>query len=209
MPIHQRIGWLAAAVLALTLPIWLDQLIAPGERLTIWTWTESRATFEQGISIVFVLSAIAGFFLFRQGAKDWREWSALRFGLGIWIALVLLFSGYTFWIFGLSEQTEAASFERDHFEIRTIQSSGADGSFHFLTIMSCDRNMLSQRVIYLDEFVGGNGARFTENTENENLLTIEYSNEGRVLNETTFDLDTLYRQCMSGESPRPSPFKLN
>ncbi|CUS47635.1 MAG: hypothetical protein HLUCCO02_11185 [Idiomarinaceae bacterium HL-53] len=209
MPIHQRIGWLAAAVLSLTLPIWLDPLIAPGDRLTIWTWTESRGIAEQGISILFVFSAIAGFFLFRQGAKDWREWKTLRFGLGIWITLVILFSGYTFWIFSLTEQTETASFERDHFEVRTIQSSGTDGSFHFLTVMSCDRQLLSQRVIYLDEFVGGNGAQFSEQPDDENLLTIQYTNEGRVLNETVFDLDELYRQCMTGESPRPSPFKLN
>ncbi|RTE86528.1 MULTISPECIES: hypothetical protein [Gammaproteobacteria] len=205
MPIQQRIGWIAAAVLALTLPIWLDAVLAPGDSLTIWTWSDARATVERGIAILFVVSAFVGYLFFRKAAKDWKEWKAIRFGLGMWSALVILFSGSTFYLFGISVQSEAASYERDNFVVRTIQSEAVDGTSHFVTVMSCERKITSQTVIYLDEFTGGNGAGFRESDEEESILFIDYTNEGRVLNTTSFDLDSLYNQCVSGSSPRPNP----
>lgn len=205
MPTQQRIGWIAAAVLALTLPIWLDAVLAPGNSLTIWTWSDARATVERGIAVLFFASAIAGYFLFRKGAKDWKEWKTIRFGLGMWIVLVVLFSGYTFYLFGISEQTQAASYERENFVVRIIQSESIQNTSHFVTIMSCDRKLTSQTVIYLDEFTGGNGAAFREDEQENNVLIVDYTTEGRVLNSTSFDLDSLYTQCVSGQSPRPNP----
>ncbi|MCC5855263.1 MAG: hypothetical protein JJU10_06215 [Idiomarina sp.] len=201
MPIQQRLVWLGLAALTLTVPIWFDAVLTPSDKLFFWRWTEQQMQFESMIAIMFLVSAAVGFFCFWRGAKDWDQWPILRIGLWIWVALVTLFVGFSLYMYSLGQQTEVATYEGDRFEVRAIKTeSGYAEAPWLLVVMSCDRSALYQRVIQVDRFMGGDDVRLTP--ENDMLL-VEYTNEGRTLHEVTLDLDSLHRQCLRGESPRP------
>lgn len=209
MKVQQRIVWIGLAALALTLPIWFDAVLAPGDRLFFWRWTDFQMTAESWVSVSFLIAAIAGYFFFRQGAKDWEQWPVLRIGIGIWIFMVALFVGFSVWMYSSGEQRLAAEFQDERFDVRAIEVKGMMDEPRFLIVMSCDQSLLHQRVIHIDQFMGGDDVRFVPSETEAFLLKVEYTNEGRVLHEVDLDLDSLHRQCLRGESPRPSPFALS
>lgn len=66
--------------------------------------------------------------------------------------------------------------------------------------MSCDFRGLYKRVIHIDRFVGADDVEFQRDSE---YLLASYTLHGRELREQSYDIEALYQQCLTGESPRP------
>ncbi len=209
MKVQQRIVWIGLAALALTLPIWFDAVLAPGDRLFFWRWTEFQMTAESLVSVSFLVAAVAGYFFFRKGAGDWPQWPLLRIGLGVWIFMVTLFVGFSVWMYSIGEQRMAAEYHHERFDVRAIEVQGMMDEPRFLIVMSCDQSLIHQRVIHIDQFMGGDDVSFALSETENYTLNVDFTNEGRVLHAVALDLDSLHRQCLRGESPRPSPFALS
>lgn len=202
MPVQNRIVWIAIAALLLTLPMWFDLVLMPGEAVFAWRWTEHQVLVESLISIGFLVGAVVGYFLLRKGLQDLKEWRMIRIGVGVWIALIALFVAFTIYMYNLGTQEVAATYETEDFTITAVQLTGGEDHTEFFVVMSCAHTGPYKRLIYIDRYTGADEIEFAEASSGEQLYA-HYSLEGREQLRQTYDLPELYQQCLDSDSPRP------
>jgi len=202
MQVQQRVLWICLAALLITSPLWFEALTMPGDSVFVWRWTEHQMFVESIISVVLLVAVIGGYFAFRKGAVDWPQWRVLRIGLWIWIALVTLLAAFSVLMYSMGEQRIAAQFETDDFVISAFEVGGTEEeSAQFFVVMSCAQTALYKRVIHLDRFVGADSVEFRQ--RDDDTVSAHYMIDGRELRYEVYDVAELYRQCLSGDSPRP------
>ncbi|RUO37728.1 hypothetical protein CWE13_07210 [Aliidiomarina shirensis] len=199
MAVQQRVIWIGLAIILLTIPVWFDAVVMPGDYVFIWRWTESQIIFESLITVGFLIAAIVGFFVLRKAALDWQYWKIARLGVSIWIAMLVLLTLFSLLIYYAGDQDVRAEFEGEGFTVSAL-GSGVEENSQFFVVMSCDQRGMYKRVIHIDRFIGADDVEFRADGEN---LNAHYTIEGRELRYQTYVLPELYQQCLTGESPRP------
>ncbi|MFU8785255.1 hypothetical protein [Aliidiomarina sp.] len=199
MPAQQRAMWIGLSILLLTIPVWFDAVAMPGDYLFIWRWTETQVIFESLITTGFLVAAIAGYFTLRRGVGDWQHWKIARLGVGIWIAMIALLTLFSLVMYYAGNQQAIDTYEGEGYTISALGSGSADNSQIFV-VMSCDYRGVYKRVIHLDRFVGADNVEFRRDGQ---TLFGHYTLEGRELRYQEYDLEALYQQCLTGDSPRP------
>lgn len=199
MAIQQRVIWISLAIILLTIPVWFDAVMMPGDYVFVWRWTESQIIFESLITVGFLIAAIAGYFVLRRAALDWQYWKIARLGISIWIAMLVLLTMFSLLIYYAGDQNIRAEFEGEGYTVSAL-GSGTEENSQFFVVMSCDQRGLYKRVIHIDRFIGADNVEFRTDGEN---LNAHYTIEGRELRYQTYALPELYQQCLTGESPRP------
>ncbi|RUO23337.1 hypothetical protein CWE08_01425 [Aliidiomarina iranensis] len=199
MAVSQRVIWIGLAILLLTIPVWFDAVVMPGDYVFVWRWTESQIIFESLITVGFLLAAIAGYFLLRRVALDWQYWKIARLGIFIWIAMLVLLTAFSLLIYYAGDQDVRAEYEGEGYTVSAL-GSGVEENSQFFVVMSCDQRGIYKRVIHIDRFIGADDVEFRLDGEN---LNAHYTIEGRELRYQTYALGDLYQQCLTGDSPRP------
>lgn len=199
MSMQERALWVGLAVLLLTLPVWFDAVVMPGDYVFIWRWTASQVIYEGLITVGFLVAAMAAYGMLRKVALSWQHWKILRLGLAIWIAMLTLLTLFSLAVYYAGNQTALAAYEGEGFNVSALGSGvGAEGQI--FVVMSCDYRGLYKRVIHLDRFVGADNVDFRRSG---NSLFGHYTLEGRELRYQEYDIAALHQQCLTGDSPRP------
>ncbi|RUO35693.1 hypothetical protein [Aliidiomarina sanyensis] len=198
---QQRIIWICLAVILLTMVVWFDAVMLPGDYLFFWRWTESQIIFESLITVGFLVAAIFGYFILRKGAGDWSQWKTLRLGIFIWIGMIGLLTLFSLFVYTFGNQEISDKYEGDGYTVTALGSViESEGVGDFFIVMSCDYRGIYKRVIHIDRVTGVEDVAFV--FEND-MLRASYRIEGREQRYTELDVNALYEQCLSGESPRP------
>ncbi|MCL4409629.1 MAG: hypothetical protein M1356_04830 [Gammaproteobacteria bacterium] len=203
---QQRILWVSISILLLTIPVWFDAVTLPGDFVYVWRWTDSQIIYESLITVMFLVAAIVAYGLLRKAVGEFAQWKILRIGVAIWIAMIAILVLFSLAMYYAGNQSTLADYDGEGYNVVAMGSGiaedteeGQAASGQIFVVMSCDYRGLYKRVIHIDRFVGADDVSLRRDGE---YLLASYTLHGRELREQSYDLEALYQQCLTGESPR-------
>ncbi|RUO26824.1 hypothetical protein CWE09_09075 [Aliidiomarina minuta] len=194
--LQERLMWLVLAVVALSVPLWYEIAAQPGEYIFSWRWTEYQVLVESIISVVHLVIVICGFFMLRKAVGDMPQWSMVRLGTWIWIALVAIFALFSVLMFNIAENEVIESYEDEGYKVNFVRVSGSEEDIQIFSVLSCNHTLLYKNLLHLDRFIGAEKVDISVDTDS--VMTASYVLDDRVVREQRYDLAALYTQCREG-----------
>lgn len=190
----QRLGWLVLAMVALSVPLWYEIALQPGNYVFAWRWTEQQGLVESIVSVLHVVLVIWGVFMLKRAVGDMPQWPLIRIGAWIWVGMVALFALFSVVMNQVGEHSVVESVEGDGYRINFVRIAGTQEEYTQMNaVLSCNHTMLYKNVLYLERLVGVDNVQVS--MDGDNIMTVNYRSETTTVREEAYDIDDFYRRC--------------
>lgn len=190
----QRLGWLVLAMVALSVPLWYEIALQPGNYVFTWRWTEQQGLIESIVSVLHVVIVVWGVFMLRRAVGDMPQWRLIRIGAWVWVGMVTLLAVFSVVMNQVGEHSVVESVEGEGYQINFVRIAGTQEEYiQMNAVLSCNHSILYKNVLYLERLVGVDNVQVT--TENGDMAVV-YRSGTTIVREESYDIDDFYRRCL-------------